>query len=238
MGVVMKEMLSRDRWSRNVGTGGFPVSFLHEYAVALIYDRLSLRGQLKLPLLNGEWSGDVLEGVANVGIPDSLQPIGGYLPDIALYGDSYKVIRVIEVVVTSACSEDKIHSLERRGVEVLQVPARNENELRAIFPSPYADKPWWPHFSRSEEVFMEARRKSGVNWEGTRHHRILSGQQRANKVLEELMTNLSMCSPYVRRAFVNQLKAIDSLDSLYPIRQENPKLEVLGLGKGSESPEH
>ena len=33
-------MLTDKEWSRNVGTEAFPVSFLHEYAVGLIWDIL------------------------------------------------------------------------------------------------------------------------------------------------------------------------------------------------------
>ena len=223
-------MLSDQDWRRNVGTEAFPVSFLHEYAVALIYDQLILGSEVQLPLLDGERSSNVMEGVGHVNIPDSLQAIGGYLPDIALYDSSFRVLRVIEVVVTTTVPNDKFKSLESRGVEVLQVPVRNEDELRAIYLSTDADKPqWWPKFHKDEAVFQEARQKLGVNWQRSRQNRILSGQEEADQAIKKLMGNLSLCSPEVRRAFVASLKEIESLESLYPIRQENPKREVLGL---------
>ena len=89
-------MLSSESWNKNVGTENYPVSFLHEYAVGLIWDMLSNRwdgrsespaektkggrrsndGQVQLPTLSSELSGNVLEGVDKVVIPDPLQPIG------------------------------------------------------------------------------------------------------------------------------------------------------------------
>lgn len=226
----MSQMLSDQEWRRNVGTEAYPVSFLHEYAVALIYDQLILGNDVQLPLLNGERSGNVMEGVGHVAFPDSLQAIGGYLPDIALYDSSFRVIRVIEVVVTNPVPNNKLHSLESRGVEVLQVPVQNEDDVRALCPSTDADKPWWwPKFHSEETVFKEARRASGVNWQGTRQYRLLSGQEQADKAINELIGNLSRCSPEARRAFVLRFKDIASLESLYPIRNENPKREVLGL---------
>ena len=226
----MSQMLSDQEWRRNVGTEAYPVSFLHEYSVALIYDQLILGSDVQLPLLNGERSGNVMEGVGHVGFPDSLQAIGGYLPDIALYDSFFRVIRVIEVVVTAPVPHEKLHSLESRGVEVLQVPVQNEDDVRALCPSTDADKAWWwPKFNSEETVFKEARRASGVNWQGTRQYRLLSGQEQADQAINELIGNLSRCSPEVRREFVLRLKDIDSLESLYPIRNENPKREVLGL---------
>ena len=223
-------MLSDQDWRRNVGTEAYPVSFLHEYAVALIYDQLIVGREVQLPLLDGERSSNVMEGVGHVNFPDSLQAIGGYLPDIALYDSSFRVLRVIEAVVTKPVPNDKLKSLESRGVEVLQVPVRNEGELRAVYPSTDGDNPqWWPKFRSDEAVFREARAKAGVNWQTSRQKRILSGQEEADKAINQLMGNLSRCSPEVRRAFVVWLKGIDSLESLYPIRQENPKREVLGL---------
>ena len=72
-------MLSDQDWRRNVGTEAFPVSFLHEYAVALIYDRLIVGHDVQLPLIDGERSENVMEGVGHVNFPDSLQAIGGQL---------------------------------------------------------------------------------------------------------------------------------------------------------------
>ena len=206
------------------------MSFLHEYAVALIYDQLIFGSDVQLPLLDGERSGNVMKDVGHVAFPDSLQAIGGYLPDIALYDSSFRVIRVIEVVVTAPVPQEKLHSLESRDVEVLQVPVRTEDDVRALCPSTDADKAWWwPKFNSEETVFKEARRASGVNWQGTRQYRLLSGQEQADKAINQLIGSLSRCSPEVRRSFVLRFKDIANLESLYPIRNENPKREVLEL---------
>ena len=154
----MSQMRSDEEWNRNVGTRAYPVSFLHEYAVALIYDQLIFGSDLQLPLLDGERSGNVIKDVGHVAFPDSLQAIGGYLPDIALYDSSFRVIRVIEVVVTAPVPQEKLHSPESRDVEVLQVPVRTEDDVRALYPSTDADKPWWwPKFHRGETIFKKAR---------------------------------------------------------------------------------
>ena len=205
------------------------MSFLHEYAVALIYDQLIFGIDVQLPLLDGERSGNVMKDVGHVAFPDSLQAIGGYLPDIALYDSSFRVIRVIEVVVTAQVPQEKLHSLESRDVEVLQVPVRTEDDVRALYPSTDADKPWWwPKFHREETIFKKAR-ASAHYWQGTRQYRLLSGQEQADKAINELIGSLSRCSPEVRRSFVLRFKDIANLESLYPIRNENPKREVLEL---------
>ena len=220
----MKQLLSDKDWDRNVGTESHPVSFLHEYGVALIYDQLVPGNEVCLPLLNGERSGNVMGGVSHVKLPDSLQPVGGYMPDIALYDDSFRVLAVIEVVVTSPVSAAKLLSLENQGVEVLQVPVRTEDELRALFP-PTTDLDWWPKLYRG--LYRKAREKLGVNWKGSRQGKALEAQEDANKAISTLMDQLSYCSPEVRRQFVSQLGNISCLDSMYPIMTGNPKLEVL-----------
>ena len=96
-----KEMLTEKEWSRNVGTDAFPVSFLHEYAVGLIWDMLhSGEGLVQLPLLDGSLTSNLMDGVDKVIIPDALQSIAGYIPDISLLQDS-RPIRCIEIVVTN-----------------------------------------------------------------------------------------------------------------------------------------
>ena len=223
-------MLSEQDWRRNVGTEAYPVSFLHEYAVALIYDQLILGREVQLPLLNGELSSNVMEGVGHINFPDSLQAIGGYVPDIALYDSSFRVLRVIEVVVTKDVPSDKLRSLESRGVEVLQVPVRSESDLRALYPPSDNVKPWWwPEYHQGLRAFPKAQEILGVNWLFPPHHQPSSSQLHADHEIKQLMGNLSRCSPEVRRAFVAWLKDIESLDSLYPIQRDNPKRDVLDL---------
>ena len=46
-------------------------------------------------------------------------------------------------------------------------------------------------------------------------------------MISKLMGNLTMCSPELRRAFLTRLREMSSLESLYPIRTDNPKYACL-----------
>ena len=212
-------MLSQEEWGRNVGTEGYPVTFLHEYAVGLIWDMLHAGGEgpVHLPTLDGATFEDVLADVDRVVIPDSLQPIGGYIPDLALYDKDLRVLRVIEVVVTSAPSQEKITSLTKRGVEVVVVPVRNEDELRALFPEPFdGKKPRWMH-----------QRRQG---EGRRLQSLNTIESRASPFIDELIASLVRCSPAQRRKLVALLEQMGDLESLYPLHPRNPKAKDLTQG--------
>ena len=226
----MKPMLSEKEWSRNVGTAGFPVSFLHEYAVGLIWDLLhTASGTLELPTMDGGRSSDVRDGIDQIIIPDALQSIGGYTPDISLLKNS-RPVRCIEVVVTSPVPPHKLEAIQNLGVELVQVPVRNEDDLRAltVIESAVAGHDsWWARFNPDEQTFRDVQAKTGVNWRGTRQYRILERQKQADNTVNALMDDLSRCSPEVRRAFVAKLSNISSLGSLYPIRKDNPKYKVL-----------
>ena len=225
-------MLAEKEWNRNVGTGAYPVSFLHEYAVGLIWDKLHLNlGPVTLPTLDGSISENVMERVDRVIVPDALQSIAGVIPDLSLLRDS-RPVRCIEVVVSNPVPQHKLTAINNLGVEVVQVPVRNEEELRALFSPRPEDRSWWrPKFSRDEEVFQSVRRKLGVNWQASSQCRLLEGQENADKAILGLIGNLSRCSPEVRRAFVGRLQDITSLESLYPIRQDNPKYACLQCGQ-------
>ena len=225
----MKPMLSEKEWSRNVGTAGFPVSFLHEFAVGLIWDLLhTATSPLELPTMDGGRSVDVRDGIDQIILPDALQSIGGYTPDISLLKNS-RPIRCIEVVVTSPVPPHKLAAIQNLGVELVQVPVRNEDDLRALtgIESTAAGHDWWARFNADEKIFQDVRAKTGVNWRGTRQYRILERQKQADQSVNTLMDDLSRCSPEVRRAFVAKLSNIPSLGSLYPIRKDNPKYKVL-----------
>ena len=226
----MRCLLSEAGWSRNVGSESYPVSFLHEYAVGLIWDLLHLRrGAVGLPIMDGGRSADVMADIDQIIMPDALQSIAGYIPDISLLKKG-RPVRCVEVVVTSPVPPEKLKGIENLGVEVVQVPVRNEDELRAIFPATGGEMQWSPKFSKDEEVFKSVRAKTGVNWEGTRQFKILRGQEEADRAINNLMGNLSRCSPGVRRAFIARLNAISGLGSLYPLRRDNPKYGVCLLG--------
>lgn len=230
-------MLSQEEWTRNVGSDAYPVSFLHEYAVGLIWDMLTARndgrveseghkteggrregdGKVQLPLLDGTLSEDVMAGVEHVVIPDSLQAIGGYIPDLALLDADLKAVRVVEVIVTSHPSAEKVKSLQQRGVEVIQVPVRTKVELEALFPAPFESGiRWWHKMDRRE-------RGLGVS---SRARNPLGRQGSADDAMKQLMGNLRICSPEVRRQYVQLLDEMGTLESLYPIRPDNPKSGV------------
>ncbi len=220
----MKRLLPEAEWSKNVGSESYPVSFLHEYAVGLIWDLLQVRtSPVELPTIDGDRSCDVMADIDQIIMPDALQAVAGYIPDISLLKNA-RPVRCIEVIVTSPVPPQKLEAIGNLGVEVVQVPVRNEEDLRAIVPSTEENKPsWWPKFSDREEVFRSVRQRTGVNWRGTRQYKILDGQEQADQAINTLMGNLSRCSPEVRRAFVARLTDMSSLGSLYPIRQDNPK---------------
>ena len=142
-------MLPGAEWDRNVGSPAFPVSFLHEYAVGLLWDALHNNDAVAVKKIDGSISGNLKEGVDRVVIPDSMQPIGGCIPDLALLDKDLRPVRVIEVVVTSPPTSKKMAKLEQlqnRDVEVVQVPVRNEDELKALVPSPNDElKPKWAY---------------------------------------------------------------------------------------------
>ena len=220
----MTRLLPDAEWSKNVGSESYPVSFLHEYAVGLIWDLLHAQtGPVELPTIDGGRSRDVMADIDQVIIPDALQAIAGYIPDISLLKNA-RPVRCIEVVVTSPVPPQKVKAIGNLGVEMLQVPVRNEDDLRALFPATEATKSWWwPGYSGDEEGFQSLMRKMGVNWRGTRAYRILEAQGQANQAINALIDNLSRCSPEVRRAFVARLNDISGLGSLYPLRKDNPK---------------
>ena len=224
----MKDLLTAEQWKRNVGTESYPVTFLHEYAVGLIWDLLQTalkdNEPIKLPLIDGAMSENVLDDVAQISFPDSLQAIGGYIPDLALFDRNIKVLRVIEVVVTSHSSQEKLDNLTKRGVEVLQVPVRNEADLRALAPEHSQGNGirWW------HQTYRREGRGRGVNFRS--YTRI---QNEADEEVSTFIRNLVQCSPTKRRELVAVLETLHSLDSLYPLRRDNPKRDKL---QGSEAP--
>ncbi len=199
---MSKQMLTEAEWSLNVGSQAFPVSFLHEYAVGLLWDRLHGRGPVTVTMIDGNQSGDLMQGVDRVVIPDAMQPIGGCIPDLALLDANLRPVRVIEVIVTSPPTDEKMEKLERlkeRGVEVVLVPVRGEVEVKALVgeQSNVESPNWGPYAPRT--------------------------QRRADGTVHELIHALTQCSPDTRRQLVRILNELESLDSLYPLSAINPK---------------
>ena len=203
---------------RNVGTPEHPVSWLHERAVAVLYDELthdrvippqgrSLMGREKILRVKltpgGELSGDLRYGVVNVKIPNpEWDIIGGIVPDLALYGeDTSKPVRIIEVTVSNppdAAKRHKLDKLQQRGVGVVEIVVKSEDDLRNL-----VEVAWRP-------VFIKG-----------------GGISQADKEIRNLLAMLQGCSPSMRRAFKQMLIELDSLDSLYPLSRTNPLTQKL-----------
>ena len=214
-------MLTEQEWSRNVGTPAFPVTFLHEYAVGLLWDRCKKylddhKDPVDVKMIDGKMSGPLMHGVHHVTIPDSLQSIGGWVPDLALLGKDLRPIRVIEVVVTSPPKEEKVNVLTKQGVEVIQVSVRNEEDLRGLCPDTvHNGVKWWHQLNMAENHRLGRRSLTRED------------QHNFDKEVEHLIANLIRCSPATRRRLVTVLAEITGLESLYPLRPDNPKRDVI-----------
>lgn len=225
-----KQILTESEWSRNVGTPAFPVSFLHEYAVGLLWDALHNEPSVVVKTIDGSMSGNLTEGVDRVVIPDSMQPIGGCIPDLALLDKNLYPLRVIEVIVTGRPSQTKMEnlaSLQKRGVEVVQVPVRNEEELKALVAASSDTQrvKWAYRWNRT--VFNQM---GIINLPQQRH--IRSTQHSADKTVESLIRALVQCRPETRRQLAKVLEELDSLESSYPLSPKNPKRKARFTNEG------
>ncbi len=218
---MSKQMLSEAEWSRNVGSQAFPVSFLHEYAVGLLWDRLHGSEPVIVTKMDGNVSDDLKEGADRVVIPDSMQPIGGCIPDLALLDKDLRPVRVVEVVVTSPPTGDKMEKLERlmqRGVDVVLIPVRNEEEIKSLVPiSNDTRKPNWA-YSWRPWVFDQM---GIINY--PRQSSIQTAQRTADSKITELISALIQCKPETRRQLSRVLEDLDSLEARYPLSPKNPK---------------
>ncbi len=218
---MSNQMLSEDEWTRNVGTAAFPVSFLHEYAVGLLWDALQSGNEVVVKTIDGNMSGNLNEGAERVVIPDAMQPIGGCIPDLALLDKNLRPVRVVEVVVTSPptpSKSEKLVKLQERGVEVVIVPVQNEEDLMGLGASKVdRTKPNWAY-----EWNHKSLDRMGIK-NIPRQQLIERGQLGADRQVEDLIKALIGCRPEVRRQLVQVLQEIDSLESCYPLSPQNPK---------------
>ncbi len=211
-----------DQAMRNVGTDLNPVSWLHQRAVALLYDELTrpdcdeeIRARLTP---DGDLSHNLREGVAKVKVPNEWDNVGGVVPDLILYGNDDKPIRIIEVIVTSPPDDrkrGKLDTLRSRGVDVVEITVKEERDLLSLC--------WVPRTPRF--TALTGGDSFGVNWPQNQEMRLKHLQQ--NQLLQDLMTAIQACSPKVRRDLCNVLKHLETLDSLYPVRPTNPYREKL-----------
>ena len=201
-----RPLLTEAEWRKNVGTETHPISLLHEYAVGLIWDMVhgSAPSPVRLPTLSGELSGDVCQWMEYATIPTAVNSFGGYIPDVAIYGKKHQVLRVIEVVGVNPTPAVKLKILQDNGIEVIQVPVRTEADFIALQPLVEADAPAWGFVVGGDLV-----------------------TERADNYIREFMLNLERCSPAVRREMASLLAGIDSLESLYPLSESNPKQDAI-----------
>ena len=158
-----------------------------------------------------------------------MQPIGGCIPDLALLDKDLRPVRVIEVVVTSPPTGEKLEKLERleqRGVEVVLVPVRNEEELKALMPSVSdSQKPAWA-YTWSPWVFDQV---GVVNF--PQRGSIRTAQATADTKVNEFIKALVRCEPETRRQLFKVLEELESLESRYPLSPKNPKREALKVNE-------
>ena len=220
----------------NVGTSSAPVSWLHQRAVALLYDEITNgleRGkttvkdkatglQQEVPVADvrvlkepcGELTDNLLADVTKAKVPGEWDQVGGVVPDLILYGEEDRPVRIIEVVVTSppnSTKQKKLETLRRRGVDVVLVTIRNESDLLKLC--------WVPAAVRFNS--LPERGFSGG----------YLGVSNADGAIKQLGRALRNCSPAVRREFVTTLSSINKLDSLFPVRPDNPLKEQLSQGE-------
>ena len=221
--------MAKSKSTRNVGTNGRPVSWLHERAVALLYDEL-LSGmesggehpdgiRVRLNPGDSELSHDLTESVVKVKVPGEWDSVGGVIPDLILLGHDDSPVRIIEVVVNSPPSKakrQKLDTLVRRGVDVVEVKVQHEKDLRHLCWSP------------ATPVFNHNMRKRSVNLANNQYIRQRIGE--ADGVVNQLATALRNCSPRTRRSFLDTLQHVSSLDSLFPVRPDNPLKDKLMAG--------
>ena len=227
-------MEAQKDYMRNVGTPNSPLTWLHERTVALLYDELqaglrkgsAIRAHISP---GGELSGNLLDGARRVDIPDDLTPIGGIVPDLALYNDKERPVRIIEVVVTSPPDEkkkEKFARLKDRGVDAVVITVKTPDDLRSLCWIPKE-----PEFSATWEHWPVAPNAgSFVGYYGlsslrTRDPREV--QERANNKINEFIRALAECAPELRHTFLDVLGSLRSLDSLYPVSPKNPKRAAL-----------
>ena len=229
---MSKPMLTESDWSRNVGTQSFPVSFLHEYAVGLLWDRLHGNDPVIVTTMYGRTSTNLKDGTDRVVIPDSMQPIGGCIPDLALLDENLRPVRVVEVVVTSPPTGEKMEKLKRleeRGVEVVLVPVRNEVELKALVPTETDGKRINWAYSWSPWVFEQV---GIINFPRMSSIRIAQGT--ADAKVGELINAIVQCDPETRRRLGRLLDELGSLEAAYPLSPKNPKRTNLTSNGGNE----
>ncbi len=213
----------------NFGTPNYPVGYLHQRTVALLLDELSQPGKKEVRARltpDGELSQNLREGVAQVKIPGEWDSIGGITPDLICYGDEGDPIRIIEVVVTNPpnkAKRQKLDYLRKRGIDVVIIKVHNERDIIDLCweRSTVEFSPLTPHDQSRGNIGMNQFRQAR--------------KARHDGVVSELIGALLSCSPSKRRELVGVLRELQSLDSLYPLRPDNPLFDSLTSQEKTDS---
>ena len=216
---IGKSLVSEDEYHLNAVRDS---GYRHRYAVALLWDLLNLReGSVRLPLLSGRVSEDVMDGIDKVIQPDELQSLSGFIPDFALLRDS-RPIRALVVVVEAAPPQEEIDRVNALGVEIVLIPVRSEDEMCLLFESFVDGRVDWATRYGPDDVPPS----QGIL--AKRPPNPVDDQAKSDKWMADFMGHLRGCSPSVRRQFVSMLMVVGRLDSLYPVRDDNPSAPALG----------
>ena len=206
-------------WQRNVGTPNHPVTWLHERAVALIYDMLTSDGgdvRARLSPDDDALSPNLAEGVTRIELAEDdplMWVAGGLNPDIRCFGDDGRLVRVIEVTHSAEPDEGrrkKWEQLKRRDVDVVEIKINDLDSLRYMF--------WRP---APVEFFPSIKVK------GATSATFRKNQSSYDFEVEKLTRALMLCSPKVRRNLQRVLDNLNTVDSLYPLTFDNPLAEKL-----------
>ena len=205
-------------WARNVGTNESPVSYLHERAVALLYDELKTNDEVRVRLADGMLSHNIREGMVELKVPGEWDQVGGVVPDLIMYGVDKTPIRIVEVIVTSPPTKYKrgqLRNLVKRGVDVVEVVVRDPKDLLTLCWTP--STPYYSSRSYTELFSVNRARQE-----------LTSGRkERLERVVNDLTATIQGCSPKARRELYATLRGLGCLDSLFPVRPDNPKAEML-----------
>ena len=244
----MIEKLSWDQLEQNVGTEGHPESLLHRYACAMLWDELHNRGGFtgspwhrreKAPVIVNTPTGpsnDLWDGVTAYEMGTYLNGVLGHVPDLIGRGPDGPPTRVIEVVVTSAPKEDYRTSLDKHGVELVEINVPDHAALSEMFVRA------GPPYIRQSKV-----KGKRVGFAPTvpdyRSNRFPEGslrtrQNHANSAVAELINNLRDCDPWYRRAFLELLREMKELDSLAPVFAQDSNPFLKGVVADQESRHH
>lgn len=210
-------------WRMNLGTPEQKVSYLHEYAVAIIWEALHSDGSspVYLRTKTGKLSGNLKAGMARVDIPDALTHVGGMVPDIAIYNWEHRPIRVIQVDLTHDTNKDKIQRLFKLGVETCVAKIRTHRDLNSLIITERECQSSLKRFSPDADAVNQA--VPNIRQRSTN----LIMQRAADKTIEGITQALASCSPRVRREFHDMLIGSGRAYGRYPISEGNPKYQIL-----------